>query len=249
VQVACTQCGAALEVAPDDRLLVCSFCATALVVDGSQTLFHELMRPTVAAAAAPAHLRRFLASGATVANLERDARIADPVLELFPFWAFTIATEAGDKVVLEPAAPSSLQGLQGLGLPPGESVPASPESLGTTPCHAPEVPLATARQWLVSRHGDATVTRTVLYHLPFYRFTYTYRGATYSAAVDAVAGHVLPAAYPAKAETPYVLVTVLAVALFLLEGLLFWNPFVKLLAYLVTAPPLLAVAWLTSRKV
>ncbi len=247
--VACTRRGAALEVAPDDRLLSCSYCATALVVDGAATLFRALLRPTIAAAAAPAHLRRFLASGATVANLERDARIAAPTLELFPFWAFTVASEGGDTVVLEPAAPSALRGLQGLALPPGDSVAATPESIGDVPCLEPDVPVDTARQWLVSRRGEVAVKRTVLYHLPLYRFTYSYRGATYSAAVDAVSGQVFPADFPAKAETPYLLVAAVAVALFTIEGLLIANPFLKLLAYLVTAAPLLGLAWLTSRKV
>ena len=39
MQVSCTQCGAAVTVQGTDRLLVCPFCDTALVVDGSATLF------------------------------------------------------------------------------------------------------------------------------------------------------------------------------------------------------------------
>lgn len=249
MEVGCTQCGATLEVAPDDRLLECAFCSTALVVDGSQTLFHEVMLPTVTADAAPAHLRRFLASGATVADLDRNARLADPVLELFPFWAFTVTGEAGETTVLEPAAPSSLQGLQGLGLPAGDSRPASPESIGDVPCPEPEVPLDTARQWLVNRRGEIPIRRTVLYHLPLYRFTYSYRGASYTAAVDGVSGKVFPADYPAKSEAPYMVVAGVAVAVFTVEGFLFSNLLVKTLAYLLTAPPLLALAWFTSRKV
>ena len=90
MELSCSQCGAALEVAPDARLLECGFCGTALVVDGSATLFNEMMQPTIKAQEASSHLRRFLGGRQTVANLDRDAAIQQPQLEYFPFWAFTI---------------------------------------------------------------------------------------------------------------------------------------------------------------
>jgi DNA-directed RNA polymerase subunit RPC12/RpoP len=121
--VTCTQCGAALEPRADERLVECPFCSTSLVVDGSATLFHEMMLPTVDAAGASAHLRRFLGGRDTVAGLDREARVEVPRLEYFPFWAFTVATGGAERVILEPAAPSSLQGLQGLELPSGPRAP------------------------------------------------------------------------------------------------------------------------------
>ena len=114
MQVSCTQCGASLTVGATERLLECQFCDTSLVVDGSQTLFHEVMVPTVKPGDTGAHLRRFLGGRDTVANLDQQAVLGEPVLEYFPFWAFTVAGERGDQLVLQPAAPSSLQGLQGL---------------------------------------------------------------------------------------------------------------------------------------
>ena len=117
--VACTQCGASIEPRAGERLLECPFCATALVVDGSNTLIHEVMAPTVAYEQVPAHLRRFLGGTSTVADLDRKAQLGDPKLEYFPFWAFTVIGKDGEQVVLQPAAPSSLQGLQGIELPAG----------------------------------------------------------------------------------------------------------------------------------
>jgi hypothetical protein len=249
MEIRCTQCGATLEVAPDARLLECTFCASALVVDGSGTLFHEVMRPTVRHTEVAAHLRRFLAGRDTVAGLDTAARIAEARLEYFPFWAFTVKTEHGERVVLEPAAPSSLRGLQGLELPAGDTRPATREATGSAPTIEPEVPLATAREWLANKVGTAEIRRTVLYHLPLYRADYQYKGRTYRASVEGVSGKVLPADFPAKAEAPYVLVAVLAIAVFGLEGLIIGNLLIKAVAYLVSAPPILAVAWLISKKV
>ena len=247
--VGCTQCGASIEPRADERLLECPFCATALVVDGSATLYHEVMVATIAAEQVPAHLRRFLGGTSTVADLDRKAALGEPVLEYFPFWAFTVASKGGEKVVLQPAAPSALQGLQGLELPAGSTSPMRREITGEVPVVEPEVPLETAREWLQARQGEVEIQRTVLYHLPMFRTPYSWNGRTYQAAVDAVSGKVFPADFPAKAEAPFVGVAALALVVFGLEGLVIQNLAIKLVVYLLSAVPILGIAWLTSRKV
>lgn len=248
--VSCTQCGAALEPRADERLLECPYCSTALVVDGSTTLFHEMVLPTISVAEVPSHLRRFLGGSATVADLDRNARLEDPQLEYFPFWAFTIVVNGAERVVLQPAAPSSLQGLQGVEVPAGATRPMAGDAAAGVPVIEPEVPAATAREWLRTRYGDQTAVRkTVLYHLPIFRTPYTFQDRTYQAAVDGTSGKVLTADYPAKAESPFVLVAALALVIFGLEGLLISNLAVKVVVYLVSALPVLGIAWLTSRKV
>jgi len=250
MSVSCTQCGASIEPRADERLLVCPFCSTALVLDGSATLFHEKMLPTIAAEQVPAHLRRFLGGSATVADLDRRARLEDPQLEYFPFWAFTISEAGRERVVLEPAAPSSLQGLQGLELPAGTTRPMSDNDPSGVPVIEPEVPAETARGWLQARFGDGVAVRkTVLYHLPLYRTPYSWQGRTYQAAVDAISGKVFPADFPSKAESPFVLVAVVALIIFGLEGLVISNLLYKIGVYLISAVPILGIAWLTSRKV
>ncbi len=250
MSVSCTQCGATIEPRADERLIECPFCSTSLVLDGSVTLFHEMMRPTINADQAAAHLRRFLGGRDTVADLDRKARLEPSSLEYFPFWAFTVVQGGREQVVLQPAAPSSLQGLHGLELPAGTTEPANPVTAAGAPMLEPEVPVETAREWLEVRFGDGlSVRRTVLYHLPIFRTPYSWQGRTYQAAVEAVSGKVLPADYPAKAETPYVMVAALALAVFGIEGLIISNLLLKAAVYLVSAVPILGIAWLTSRKV
>jgi hypothetical protein len=249
VSVACTQCGASIEPRAGERLLECPYCDTALVVDGGATLIHEVMVPTVTVEQVPAHLRRFLGGTSTIADLDKKARLEPPQLQYFPFWAFTVVGAEGEKVILQPAAPSSLQGLQGLELPAGSTRPMRREVIGEVPVVEPEVPLETAREWLIAKRGEVEVRQTVLYHLPMYRTPYSWQGRTYQAAVDAVSGKVFPADFPAKAESPFIGVAVLALIVFGLEGLIIQNLFVKLFVYLVSAVPILGIAWLTSRKV
>jgi DNA-directed RNA polymerase subunit RPC12/RpoP len=249
VAVACTQCGASIAPRAGERLLECPYCDTALVVDGSATLIHEVMAPTVPFEQVPAHLRRFLGGTSTVADLDKKAQLGDPVLEYFPFWAFTVVGKEGEHVVLQPAAPSSLQGLQGIELPAGDTRPMNAELAGGAPVIEPEVPLDTAREWLTARYGEVSIRQTVLYHLPMFRTPYSWQGKTYRAAVDGVSGKVFPADFPAKAEAPFVGVAMLAIVIFGLEGLVIQNLVFKLAAYLVSAVPILGIAWLTSRKV
>ena len=247
--VACTQCGASIEPRAGERLLECPYCDTALVVDGGATLIHEVMVPTVSEEQVPSHLRRFLGGTSTVADLDKKARLGKASLQYFPFWAFTIAGGEGEQVVLEPAAPSSLQGLQGLELPAGSTRPMRREALGEVPVVEPEVPLETARDWLLSRHGAVEVRQTVLFHLPMFQTPYSWSGRTYQAAVDGVSGKVFPADFPAKAEKPYIGVAALALIVFGLEGLIIQNLILKLAVFLVSAVPILGIAWITSRKV
>jgi len=250
VEVRCTQCGASLDVSADQRLLVCPFCSTALVVEGEGVLFRQAMRPTVGEAEVQAHLKRFLAGDATVAGLDRKARIARPELVFFPFWAFTVVVAGEERVELMPAAPSSLQGLQGLTLPAGTSLDAQSLAAQNAPVLEPEIPVETARGWLEERRGEgAAIRRTVLYHLPLYRISYEWKGRSYRAAVDGVTGRVYPADFPSKAEAPYLAVAVVALVVFGLEGLIFSNLLLKLGLYLVSVPPVLGLAWLVTRKV
>jgi len=249
VSVACTQCGASIEPRAGERLLECPYCSTALVVDGSATLYHEVLSPTLTVEEVPAHLRRFLGGTSTVADLDRKAHLDEPKLEYFPFWAFTVAGKEGERVVLQPAAPSSLQGLQGLELPAGNTRPMKSEITGETPVIEPEVPLETAQEWLTANLGEVEVRQTVLYHLPMFRTPYSWKGRAYQAAVDGVSGKVFPADFPAKAEAPFVGVAVLALVVFGLEGLFIQILIAKLAVYLISAVPILAIAWLTSRKV
>lgn len=249
MHISCTQCGADVAVPADLSLLECPFCDTALIVEAGGTLFREVILPTVQPQDAVHHLRRFMAGSEAVAGLDRNAVIGEADLVFFPFWAFRIVKGGAERVMLEPAAPSSLQGLQGMALPAGETRSFKPELTGDAPVLEVEVPVTTAREWMQQRLGDVTEKRVVLYHLPMYHISYSYKGRSYRAAVDAVSGRVLPADFPTKAEAPFIAVAGLALVIFGLEGLVISNLLVKVFVYAFSAVPMLGLAWWISRKV
>jgi hypothetical protein len=113
---------------------------------------------------------------------------------------------------------------------------------------AAAVPLETARGWLVQR-GTAAPRETALVHVPLWRCEYAYGGQTWSALVDGSTGAVIASVFPAKSEAPYRAVAAIGLVLFVIEGLAIGNLFWKLVAYAVTAVPLLLVSHLVTRKV
>ncbi len=110
------------------------------------------------------------------------------------------------------------------------------------------IPLETARGWLDQR-GVGEPEETALVQVPLWRCRYSYGGADYEALVDGSTGAVLAAVYPEKAESPYVLVAVLGLVLFTVEGFAISNPAIKFFVYGITAVPLLLLAWWVTRKV
>lgn len=245
--IRCSQCGANFEASAELRLTRCPFCDTALAIDTRGSIIREMMLPTISAEEAPHHLRRFMAGTETVAGLDREAEIESIRLEYFPFWAFSVRRKGEENLILSPAAPSSLQGLQRLILPPGETRGFSQELSGDAPIVEAEIPVDTARKWL--KLVEDGIDRVFLYHLPIYRMSYSWKGRHWQAAVDAVSGRVFPASFPAKAEAPFYGVAALALIVFGIEGFIFSNLFVKAGVYLISSIPIIAVAWLVSRKV
>jgi len=86
-------------------------------------------------------------------------------------------------------------------------------------------------------------------HVPRWRARYPLSGKPFTALVDGSTGEVVDAIFPEEAESPYVLVALLGLVLFTVEGFLLSNPFLKLAAYGATAIPLVLLAFWVARKV
>ena len=132
-------------------------------------------------------------------------------------------------------------------MPAGKLQPYSGETGGAAAIDV-TIPLETARGWLDQRNvGEPE--EIALVQVPLWRCSYSYGGTGYEALVDGSTGAVLASVFPEKAESPYVLVAVLGLILFTLEGFVIGNPVIKLFVFGITAVPLLFVAWWVTRKV
>ncbi len=244
----CPQCGADLKLRAADRLVTCGFCATSLVVEADQAVFHEVMAPTIRSEdEARARLRRFFASAAMPPGFHRRAKIRRAQLEFFPFWTF--ADDSGEgRDTLIPAAPTAIQGLHGWRLPAGERRSMAAEIVGKAPTNETTVPLTTARDWLAVGRSGAPVGRSLLLHLPLFRASYLYQGRELAAMIDAVSGRVFLAESPHGSETPYRAVLVLALLVFGIEGMLIDDIIIRFAAYAVSILPMAGLTWALCRR-
>lgn len=245
--VLCSQCGGKNEVPTGQRFVTCVFCDSTLFVDRAQVVFHYRLPPLLAAEEATAALRRWMAGNDTVKDLDRKAKIEDLEAISFPVWLFRTAESGAERVYIEPAAPTPIPQVAELSIPAGRLEPYRPEDDDMRVIEA-QVPLETAVGWLEQRQVGA-IHETALVRVPFWKCRYQFEGKTFHAAVDASTGEVLAGVYPEKAESPFVLVAVLGLILFGIEGLAIGNLFAKFVAYAITAIPLTLLAYWVARKV
>ena len=245
--VACTQCGGDNELASGRRLFRCQYCDATLFVDRGGVVNHYRLPPLLGADEARAAVRRWMAGNETVKDLDKKSSIGAVIAVSFPMWLFRVRRGGREETYVEPAAPTPIPHLADLKVPAGKLQPYEGESGGVEALEA-TIPLVTARGWLDQR-GVGEPEETALVQVPLWRCAYSFDGGDYEALVDGSTGAVMASVYPEKAESPYVLVAVLGLILFTLEGFAISNPLIKLLVYGITAVPLLFLAWWVTRKV
>lgn len=245
--VLCTQCGGKNEVATGHRFITCVFCDTTLFVDRAQVVFHYRLPALLSSEGAAAALRRWMAGNDTVKDLDRKAQIESFEAVSFPVWLFRTSESGAERVFFEPAAPTPIPQVTELSIPAGRLEPYRSEDEEMRVIEV-QVPLETAVGWLEQRQAGP-VHETALVRVPFWTCKYRFEGKSYHAAIDASTGAVLAGVYPEKAESPYILVAVLGLILFGIEGLAIANLFAKFVVYAITAVPLTLLAYWVARKI
>lgn len=245
--VLCTQCGGENQLASGRRLFQCQFCDATLFVDRGGVVNHYRLPALLGEDEAKAALRRWMAGNQTVKDLDKKSTVGKLTPVSFPMWLFRVRHGGGEEAYVEPAAPTPIPQIADLKVPAGKLQPYSGGD-GDSEALEATIPLETARGWLDQR-GVGEPEETALVQVPLWRCSYSYGGAEYEALVDGSTGAVMAAVYPEKAESPYVLVAVLGLILFTLEGFVISNPAIKLVAFGITAVPLLFLAWWVTRKV
>jgi len=210
----CPQCGG--ELSPDEGqiFITCPFCGSTVFLDKSRIVFHWYLAPTLDEGEARAALNRWMSGNTTVKDLDTKSRVTSQDFSYFPVWYFREQDGSKDLIRLEPAAATSVTELRRITLPAGDL--RKYEDSVEAQAVAPTVPLATAESWLAQVGANPpAIAETALVHIPLYTFKYTYKDQPFTAVVEAGTGRTLANIFPAKAETPYLLVGSLAALVFL----------------------------------
>lgn len=243
----CPRCGGDNALTAGERFPVCVFCDNTLFLDRSGVVGHFRLPRLIDRDQAQRALNRWMSGNQTVKDLDRKSSIEQMSAVTFPMWLFRSRRSGSEEVFVEPAAPTPIPQLADLRVPAGKLEPFRGEEEGAESVLT-TIPLATARAWLTERGVDS-VHESSLVEVPLWRVRYRFDGREYQAIVDGSTGSVMAAVFPEKAESPFILVAVLGLVLFGIEGLVITNLALKFVAYAVTAVPLALLAFWVTRKV
>ncbi|MCS7248687.1 MAG: hypothetical protein NZ840_10655 [Anaerolineales bacterium] len=213
--VSCSQCGGDLHPDAGQIFLTCPYCGSTVFLDKSQVVFHWYVAPTLDETRARGALARWMAGNQTVKDLDRKARVTEVTFSYFPMWLFKRRLPSGeDRLLLMPAAATSISELKRIHLPPGDLRRSTPEIDRTA--QPPTVPLEAALNWLSqSKIPLQEIVEKSLVHIPIYTCKYFFNDRTYTAIVEGASGEVFANIYPAKAEAPYLAIGGITAILYL----------------------------------
>lgn len=216
-QLNCSQCGGELHPDEGQVFLTCPYCAATVYLDKSRVVFHWYVAPTLNEQQALAALYRWMSGSQTVKDLDKKARVTSQTFQYFPIWYFkTQATSVREDILLQPAAATSITELAHLNVPAGDLRKYDPAL--DSQAVEPTVPLDTGLDWArrsLTLPSGGALNEASLVHVPLYFFKYVFRDQTYTAVVDAASGTVWANLFPAKQESPYIVVGVVIALVYL----------------------------------
>jgi hypothetical protein len=190
-----------------------------------------------------------MAGNETAKDLDKYAVIESKELIYFPLWRFVADSGSGASEYSELACSFAIPEIKKIAVSGAGMKYFSATELGTLPLREPEVLLDSAIHWLEQRGIVLSqIKERNLIHVPFYNFRYTFRNETYQAVIDATTGAVIASAYPARAEKPFLLITIASAFLFFIIGLIAPNFISRLIFYLFVSIPLAAASYILLRK-
>ncbi len=254
MQISCTQCSARLELVEGESFAFCPHCDSSLFLDRSKIVFNYRLESTVDARSAEAALRAWMAGNDKVKHLDHEAEIVSRRFEHFPFWCFRRRLPSGiERVDLELAHSDANSVMRRVSVPAGDLKFLRPEDLQADSFVRPDISAESALQRPMDFEEIPTTPEVLelsLVFVPLHRFEYRHRDVVYSAVVDACSAGVYANLFPAKSETPYLLMGVASLVVFFTLGMLAGIDLtLKLWLYLAAAVPLLGVSFVVARKV
>lgn len=244
MKVRCPQCGSDNSIEQKDVVYIqCAFCGSSLYVARGQPVQHYFLVPSIAPKTVPGLLHTWckeqeIQGKLTVTDLER---------VYVPVWKITFQ-DGTSKVVS--ASLQYFSGLSDLGIPSGSLRYFEPNLLQEEHVLDVDVDLEPVlaridrRADMISRNvsdvfqlpvadqkddrsSETDIREAILYHLPFYLVDYSYNGKPYSVMMDAAAGQFIasdtPPSFKDIRSMTYGLITVAALLVFMVEGLLIPN--------------------------
>jgi len=212
----CPKCAAPVEYDVKDRLVRCKYCASEIFIDKSGAGFYYILPFAIDEEAITGMFRRW-AGGSTKANdLDKYAVISGIKKSYFPVYLFKRDVEGIEKVLVEPAASTTLPGLHSLKVPAGDMVIFDRNfNVGDVNMVRPDIDMASYLPHLAGKPKEQA-----LVYFPIYYIDYTFQGKSWSVTASATSGEVFSGDFPRRSSAAYMTVAAVGFIAFLAEGIL-----------------------------
>ncbi len=203
--VDCPKCGAPISFDVATMLVRCDYCKSQVFIDRRGARLTYIYPFLVGADQAQGVFRRWASGSRMAKDLETAAAIRQFAPLYFPVYLLKRRFGPEEKVFLEPAKATTLPGLHGLRVPPGDmKVLDADFPLGAARVVQPEIAMD---QYLGVTPGEPI--EQALVYLPLYQVDYDYGGRSYAAVVEGSSGEVFASSYPPRRSGMYVAVAAL----------------------------------------
>ncbi len=265
--IICPQCAGENQIPVDEKFLECQFCGSAIYIDKKKVVNHFVISSNFNQQTAEGNLRRWMAGNFQAKDLDKFAKITQVSFYYFPMWYFKLDSSMGDKIYLQPATSTAISEIKKINIPAGSLKVFNKKDFDFNQFVNPDVLYESAQSWLSQSGVDInTVAESNLVHIPFYQFTYEFKGNSFTAIVEASSGMVYANHWPAKSEMPYRLLLILSLLAYggvslislVAAGMLFshgkGNFFMgvelfKIFGYALASIPLFIIAYIIAKKV
>ena len=224
MKIACTQCGADVEIDPSDEFIVCPYCKSALYIDFGRTVLTRVAKPIITRDQAVRSFQKCLEDFEIAGD-----EITKCELVFIPYWQL----ETNGQTNLFPACGLPTASLHEPDIPQTTDFLDADSKLDSREL-LPDIPL---EHILTSLEEQRATTkepkRIALFKIPFYQINYTHRDEGFEAYVDGIVGSVfyddLPPSQSTKLDRYFGAIMGISFAVLLASALIVPSPLLRIL--------------------
>lgn len=200
----------------DTKFVKCSYCSSQIFIDRSGAGFYYAAPFMVDETNAIGMFRRWAAGSTKAKDLDKLAQIAGVQRRYFPVYMFKRDMDGKEAVLIEPAASTTLPGLHSLKVPATDlKVFDASFDIGGAELVKPDIEMTAYSDKLPGKPKEQA-----LVYFPIWKVDYVFNQKRYEVVIDASAGELFSADYPARGSMAYMAVAGVGFIAFIAEGLL-----------------------------
>jgi hypothetical protein len=243
--IKCPKCAGPVAFDAGTKFIKCSYCDSQIYLDRSGAGFYYAVPFAIDETNALGLFRRWAAGPTKAKDLDKRAQVAGVKKQYFPVYMLKREVNGKEQVFFEPAGSTTLPGLHTLKVPAGDmKIFDSSYDTSGAELIKPDIEMLSYVDTLPGKSKEQA-----LVFLPIWRVTYVFEQKRYEIVVDASAGEVFSATFPARSSAAYVVVALFGFLAFAFEGLLALSSLgLALVLMVLTVAGVFAASYTVARR-